>query len=82
MLNWLYPEDFDKRHLEIRSRRNDSIGKWFFEAYEVQRWINYSGVSLLWGRSVGGCIYLLLFVLFMLTSGVAGAGKTFLRYFL
>ncbi|KAI5839577.1 hypothetical protein DFP73DRAFT_458816, partial [Morchella snyderi] len=51
---WLHPEDFDKRHLEIRSRRNDNIGKWFFRAYEVQRWINYSGVSLLWGRSVAG----------------------------
>lgn len=56
ILTWLYPEAFDKRHLEVRERRQNNTGGWILEEPSVQGWIK-EGLSsrILWGYGI--CMY-------------------------
>lgn len=49
-INWLYPQDFDKRHIQISGLRRGNTGEWILKAPEVQSWIKDS--RLLWGYGI------------------------------
>lgn len=63
MLNWLFPEDPDIKHVEISSRRQKNTGDWLLESPEFLSWEEGRlGSQLLWGHGIRMCsLFLLLF---------------------
>ncbi|KAI5840036.1 ankyrin repeat-containing domain protein [Morchella snyderi] len=55
VLDWLYPSAFDKRHLEISSRRQKDTGKWVLREPGVQEWCGRNPQNrLLWAYGIPG----------------------------
>lgn len=78
VLNWLYPEDTNSRHNDIRRQRLEGTGEWFLQRKEFSQWLGGSH-RLLWVHGIR--VFLPQFSKALLTtiSSTAGAGKTFIR---
>lgn len=51
-LNWVFPEVFDKTHLEISRMRQEYTGSWLFATPEFGDWFRNSDNPLLWGYGI------------------------------
>lgn len=63
ILNWLSPDDFDSRHLEISGKRQRNTGQWLLQEPRFKNWIDkHPDFLLLWGHGIRMCgrIYPLL----------------------
>lgn len=53
VVNWLYPDEFDKRHVEISGRRREGTGQWIMREPVVQDWVGgVSSFRILWGYGI------------------------------
>lgn len=56
VLDWLYSGDFNARHDEINSIRQEGTGQWLLERPEIREWAEQRGnCRLLWGRGIRMC---------------------------
>lgn len=54
VLNWLYPETIQQKHIEIQNRRRGNTGSWILGTPELKEWIKGERDSqLLWGYGIG-----------------------------
>lgn len=51
VLNWLYPDNFDTKHIEISGRRQSNTGEWIFQEPEFIDWAAQRS-KLLWGYGI------------------------------
>jgi hypothetical protein len=51
VINWLYPEDTNSRHNDIRRQRLEGTGKWFLQRKELSQWLGGSH-RLLWVHGI------------------------------
>lgn len=42
-LHWLFPGDPEEKHKDIRKKRHEGTGKWFFEKKEFRDWLREPG---------------------------------------
>ncbi|KAH0608836.1 uncharacterized protein H6S33_001064 [Morchella sextelata] len=55
ILNWLYPESFETRHLEISGRRREKTGEWLLKSAEFVEFVrNNQSSPILWGHGIPG----------------------------
>ncbi|KAH8148232.1 uncharacterized protein LAJ45_07684 [Morchella importuna] len=55
VLNWLYPESFETRHLDISRRRRERTGEWLLKSPEFCEFVsNNQNSPILWGYGIPG----------------------------
>lgn len=53
VIEWIYPESFDQKHLEISNKRQKETGTWLLESPEFKGWVTEQQNSrLLWGHGI------------------------------
>lgn len=53
VLNWLYPESFETRHLDISRRRRERTGEWLLKSPEFCEFVsNNQNSPILWGYGI------------------------------
>lgn len=79
-LNWVFPDIFDRTHLEVSRMRQEYTGSWLFATPEFGNWFTSSDNPLLWGYGIRMYFCLAPPLIAANFWSAAGAGKTFLRY--
>lgn len=51
MLNWLYPESYDTKHIEISNKRQKDTGIWLLRSRKFQELVGRKA-QLLWGYGI------------------------------
>jgi hypothetical protein len=54
ILDNLFNEKVDSRHIDIRGKRQEGTGKWLLESTQFNKWMRgESGSALLWAHGIG-----------------------------